>query len=315
MKSLGLYKKLYLIRRSEQQIIDHYVEDQMKTPMHMSAGQEAIAVGVLAALPDDAPITTTYRTHAIYLTRTGNTDKFFLELFGKSGGTSNGKAGSMHLLSPEHALSCTTAIVGTNIPVAAGIALANKMNNINNPVVVFFGDGAVDEGVFWETLNFAALKKLNMLFVYEDNNFAVHVPKSERHAYREMLDVVSHFNYNTFYDHSNDVEKIYDITTNAISASADNGMPSFLHFECSRYLEHVGVFKDLDAGYRNLAEYKDWLNRDPLDIQRQKVIKMLGIDEVQKVEGELDKKILDSFEKAQNASFPSNAELYTGVFK
>ncbi|MHB9127870.1 MAG: thiamine pyrophosphate-dependent enzyme [Candidatus Humimicrobiaceae bacterium] len=158
--NIALYKTMYMIRRTEEVIQYHYLEDEMKTPMHMSMGEEAIATGVCHALKPEDQILGSYRNHGIYIAKTQETDKFFAEMYGKVTGTSKGKAGSMHLLAPGSGLVCTSAIVGSSIPVAIGFAFANKYSKNNKIAAVFFGDGAIDEGVFWESLNFACLKKL-----------------------------------------------------------------------------------------------------------------------------------------------------------
>src|ERR1700741_1934854 len=144
--NLALYRKLYLIRRAEQAIRDHYMSDAMKTPMHMSTGEEAICAGVCQALRKQDQIIGTYRTHGIYLAKTGETDKFFAEMYGRESGMAKGKAGSMHLTAPEAGLICTSAIVGTTIPVAVGAAFAAREKKQDKVVAVFFGDGAIDEG-------------------------------------------------------------------------------------------------------------------------------------------------------------------------
>ena len=158
-----LYKKLYLIRRVEERIQELYFDDEMKTPMHMSMGGEAISVGVCEALGRKNQVFGSYRTHALYLSKTEETDRFFAEMYGKETGTAKGLAGSMHLASPEAGMIMTSAVVATTIPVAVGAALAAVYLKSGNIIASFFGDGATDEGVFWESLNFACLKKLPIL--------------------------------------------------------------------------------------------------------------------------------------------------------
>ena len=174
--NVELYRKMCLIRTAETAICEHYPEDELKTPMHMSMGGEAICAGVCHALKAEDQVLGTYRSHGIYLAKTMETDRFFAEMYGRATGTSRGKAGSMHLMAPEHGLICTSAIVASHIPVALGAAFVNKATDNGQTVAVFFGDGAIDEGVFWESLNFACLRKLPVMFVCEDNGFAVHVP-------------------------------------------------------------------------------------------------------------------------------------------
>src|SRR3989338_5288085 len=186
-ESLALYRKLILTRLAEEKIREEYFKDEMKTPVHLGIGGEAIPVGVCHCLPPRSKTFGTYRNHSLYLAMTEDTDGFFGELYGKVNGPGKGKAGSMHLSFPERDFIATSAVVGTTIPVAVGAALANAYRKSNDVVTFFFGDGAVEEGVFWESLNFACLKNLRVLFVCEDNGLAIHTPAKERQGFQSIL--------------------------------------------------------------------------------------------------------------------------------
>jgi acetoin:2,6-dichlorophenolindophenol oxidoreductase subunit alpha len=315
MKDLNieLYRKLYLIRRSEDLIRQNYFDDKMKTPMHMSTGGEAICAGVCHALAESDQVMGTYRSHGIYLAKSGETDRFFAEMYGKATGMAKGKAGSMHLTSPESGLICTSAIVGTTIPVAVGAAYANKMQKNGKAVAVFFGDGAIDEGVFWESLNSACVMKLPVLFVCEDNDIAVHIPGRERHGYRSINEIVERFDCGVFTSDSTDVEVIHNLTLDALKAMRENGRPSFMHLKYFRYLEHVGVNEDFNQGYRDRTEYERWRSRDPVETQRAKLLKWLKEDEIKSIESGIDARIEDSVRKADAAPFSGPRELYEDV--
>lgn len=312
--NLELYKKLYLIRKTEERIIEHYYEDEMKTPMHMSMGEEAIVAGICHALKREDQAFGTYRSHALYLAKTLETDLFFAELYGKETGLAKGKAGSMHLCAPEAGLLGTSAIVGSIIPVAAGAAYANKIRGDDRIVAVFFGDGATDEGAFWESLNVACLMRLPILFVCEDNRLAVHTPISKRHSYNSIIDIVSKFNCHAFEEKTTDVEVIYELTCKAIKLLNSTQRPSFLHLKYYRYLEHVGVNEDFDAGYRSREEFEKWFKKDPINLQRKKLLKLGIEEEVRKLEKEIDNQINNSIAKAKEAPFAKQYELYKGVF-
>ena len=313
--NVELYKKVYLIRRTEEKIREHYNEDEMKTPMHMSMGEEAIAVGVCHSLKPEDQIFGTYRSHAIYLAKTGDTDNFFAEMYGKDTSLQKGKGGSMHLCDPESGFMGTSAIVGSIIPVAVGAAFANKRKGNDKLVAVFFGDGATDEGVFWESLNVACLMKLPILFVCEDNGLAVHTPKSCRHGHNSITDVVSQFNCSVFKEKTTDVEVIYELTCNAVRLLKETPKPCFLHLEYYRYLEHVGINEDFDAGYRSRDEFEEWYKRDPVNLQREKLLE-LGCDEaeIQRIERNIDAQIERSIKLAQKAPFSDESELYKGIY-
>ncbi len=304
MSSKNLYRQLYLIRKAEATICELYFDDDMKTPMHMSKGGEAASISVVEALGSRGQYCGTYRTHALYLAATGDLDGFFLELYGKAEGCSGGKGGSMHLFSKDAGVICTTAIVATNIPVAVGAAFANKMQENGKWVAAFFGDGAVDEGAFWESLNISCLMKLPILFVYEDNGLAVHSPSRDRHGYDSIIDVVSQFSCEVYEDKSNDVEVMADVIE---SATTYDG-PSFIRFPYYRYLEHVGISEDFGP-YRQREEMEEWLSRDPMALQR----KRLSDAEAKDVENAVDKEVAAAVTRAKLADFPTG-KLYEGVF-
>jgi len=315
MKQLNfaLYQKLYLIRRAEDAIRKNYASDAMKTPMHMSAGGEAICAGVCQALRTIDQVIGTYRSHGIYLAKTMETDRFFAEMYGRATGMAKGKAGSMHLTAPSDGLICTSAIVGTTIPVALGAVYANRQMGQDRIVAVFFGDGAIDEGVFWESLNSACSMKLPVLFVCEDNGFAVHVPKRVRHGYRAITEIVSRFECNVFSSESTDAEVIYGLTLKAIQAMRESSQPSFLHLKYYRYLEHVGVNEDFDQGYRDRVEYERWLKVDPVAIQRSKLLQWHSEEDVQNAERAIDEQVEASVKRAGAAPFAGREELFEDV--
>ena len=313
--SLSLYRKLYMARRAEEYIIERYHDDEMKTPMHMSMGQEAIPVGVCQALNPEDQIWTSYRSHAAFLARTGDTDKFFAELFGKATGTAGGKAGSMHLADPDKGFMAASAIVASSLAPAIGLAFANKSKGNGRISCVFFGDGALDEGVFWETLNIASAMQLPVLFVCEDNGLAVHTPSHVRQGYRSIVDIVKKFNWTVFHDESNDVEKIHAVAAEALGTIHATGRPAFLHIECYRYLEHVGISEDFDAGYRPIKKYEEWRAKDSVEMQRQRLLKTaFSEDRIRGIESEIDDALQESIRLAVEAPFLTSEHLYQGVF-
>ncbi len=315
MKELNyaLYLKLYLIRRAEEAIRSNYASDAMKTPMHMSTGGEAICAGVCHALRKEDQVIGTYRSHGIYLAKTMETDRFFAEMYGRATGMAKGKAGSMHLTAPADGMICTSAIVGTTIPVALGAVYANRQKNLDRVVAVFFGDGATDEGVFWESLNSACSMKLPVLFICEDNGYAVHVPKQQRHGYGSITEVVSRFECNVFSSATTDVELVHALTLEAIKAMRESSKPSFLYLKYYRYLEHVGVNEDFNQGYRDRADYERWLKIDPLALQRKKLAQWYSESDLRIAEQAIDGQVAASVKRAGEAPFAGREELFEDV--
>lgn len=313
--SLKLYQQLYLIRMAEEKIRELYPKDEMKTPVHLAIGQEAIAVGVCAALGEEDKIFATYRNHGTYLARTGNTDKFFAELYGRVGGMFAGKGGSMHISSPEDGFLGTSAVVGTTIPLALGCAYTLLQLKKPGFAVAFFGDGAIDEGAFWESLNFASLKNLPVIFVCEDNDLAIHSFGKDRHGYKSIGRIVSGYECNVFESATTDVEEILKLTQKAKAAWRKTKKPSFIHLRYYRYLEHVGVNTDFQFGYRNQEEFKNWSRKDPIKLQRRR-LKLLGLTEtkINKLESSVLKEIEKSVQMAGQSPFPGGKELTADVY-
>jgi len=314
--NLELYGKLYLIRRSEEIIREYYSEDEMKTPMHMSMGEEAIAVGVCSVLKDSDQIFSTYRSHAVFLAKTQDTDNFFAEMYAKDTALLKGKGGSMHLCAPRYGFMGTSAIVASHIPVALGAAFVNKYLSNKKVVAVFFGDGAIDGGVFWESINIASLMKLPVIFVCEDNGLAVHTYSSQMRGYASLTQIISKYNCRVFESESTDAEEIYHLAMEAVRMVRDELKPCFMNLKYYRYLEHVGVNYDFDAGYRTKEEFEDWYKRDPVHLQRKKLLELkVSNNTILEIENETNTKILKSISEAKKAPFSDTSELYKGLFR
>lgn len=313
--AFAIYRKIYLVRKCEETIRQVYNQNEIKTPVHLCNGSEAIAVCVILALPAGSKVFGTYRNHGLYLMMTEDTDGFFSELYGKSSGCLEGKAGSMHLALPERGFVLTSAIVGTTIPVAVGAALAHSYRAEEKYVAVFFGDGALDEGAFWESLNFACLKKLRVLFVCEDNGLAIHADKREREGYRSILDVVRGFHCYSGGGEGYLPEKVLSLTRELLVQMSKEAKPAFLHFDYFRFLEHVGVNEDFEAGYREKPNSETLTQKDPL-IQAERIALAKGCStrEFEAVRKSLDEKITLSLSKAQQAPFPNPRLLTDHVF-
>lgn len=311
---LKLYRKAYLIRSAEELIIQHYDNNEMKTPMHMSMGEEAIVSGVCTALGINSQTFGTYRSHGLYLAITEETDKFFAEMYGRATGVLKGKGGSMHLLSPDNGLLGISAVVASTIPLAVGSAFANVYLNKKHITAVFFGDGAVDEGVFWESLNIACSKNLPVLFVCEDNGFAVHTSTQIRRGYKSLTNIVKQYSCSVFNTTTTDAEEIYELTSKAISSIQEKQQPAFLHLKYYRYLEHVGIHEDFHAGYRDKEEAMEWMKKDPIKLLRNKLKTLVLEEDISKLEEDLDKQVNESLQKAIKAPFLNPSDLLKNTF-
>lgn len=309
-----VYRKVLLARMCEQQIMSEYFNDEMKTPVHLGIGAEAIACGVHQALPSDTHYFGTYRNHSLFLSASEDFDGFFGEMYGKAHGCAKGKAGSMHMSCPEYGLIATSAVVGTTIPIAVGAALAAQYTNNPRIVVTFFGDGAVEEGAFYESMNFASLKKLPVLFVCEDNDLAIHSCRAEREGFRGFKELVSAFHCEFDSGDGTDAVDVVRKTQSMFGRMKKSGRPGFLHFNYFRYLEHVGPLGDFDKGYRNKPLDIDETH-DPLPIL-ERYLDAAGIskDWRSQLREEFQGKIQQSVRKAKQAPYPHESELLTDVF-
>lgn len=256
-----LFRQALRIRLVEERVISLYPSDKIQSPVHLSIGQEAAAVGICDVLRKTDLLFGTYRGHAYYLAKGGDLKMFFAELFGRSGGISGGKAGSMHLAAPEVGFQGCSAVVASNIPHAVGAALAARRLKKDQRIVTVFGDGATEEGVFHESMNFAALHNLPVIFICENNGYAVHAPLAARQAFDiaglPELYGIPYTRIDDGYDFLTVREQF------AAVADASTG-PQFVEIITYRSKEHVGIADDFDAGYRARADFDGWQSRDPL---------------------------------------------------
>lgn len=312
---LPLYRKLILARQAENMIRQEYFNDEMKTPVHLGVGGEAIAVGVCHALPPGSQTFGTYRNHALYLAMSGDTDRFFAELYGKITGSGKGKAGSMHLSAPDHGLIATSAVVGTTIPVAVGMALAHAYRHEKTLVAVFFGDGALEEGVFWESMNFACLRRLRILFVCEDNGLAIHTPVRDRQGFRSIEQVLRGFTCHVDTGDGSDLRQVVNRARKMIARVDAEPAPGFLRLTYFRFLEHVGPKEDFAAGYRPKPATEELEALDPVArYEKELLAKGYARSELQVVREAVEEDIRLSVQKAQQAPFPPASELSGDVF-
>ena len=307
VKDEAIYRRLFrtalLIRLVEERIIDLYPSDRIQSPVHLSIGQEAVAVGVCDGLRPDDIMYATYRSHGFYIAKGCSLNAMFAELYGRKGRVSGGKAGSMHLSAPEVGLLGSSAVVASTIPHAVGSALSFKRRGLSRIAVTVFGDGATEEGVYHESLNFAAVMKVPALFICEDNGLAVHSHRPVRQSYRLPEHAA------TFGIASRRLEEGWDIMAvrQATLEAAERvraGEPFVLEIVTSRYKEHVGVGEDFHFNYRTSESVDLFKSRDPLIVDA-KLVEELRPEIMREIEAAV------AFAEASPA--PGRAELLTDV--
>ena len=306
-----LYQSLLRIRRFEEEVARIYPSDKIKSPVHLSIGQEFVSVGVCEALQKSDIVYGTYRGHALYLAKGGSMRAMMAELFGKVNGCARGKGGSMHLIDIEVGMMGTSAVVGTCIPNAVGHAFALRNQKSDAIVVCFFGDGATEEGVFSESLNFAALKRLPILFVCENNRYAIHTHQSRRQATLHIGERVKAHGIPADSVKDRDVLSVTDRSKSLVEKIRNGNGPQFLEVLTYRWKEHVGPGEDYHLGYRNDAEADSWHEADFRNTLRRHV----DPEELQRIESAVESEIQDAIRFAEESPFPAPIELMTDVFK
>jgi TPP-dependent pyruvate/acetoin dehydrogenase alpha subunit len=305
-----IYRKLQLIRRAEEEVARLYPSDKIKSPVHLSIGQEAAAVGVCDPLREDDVVSGTYRSHAAYIAKGGDLPAMFAELYGKDTGCARGKGGSMHIVDMGRHILGTSAVVGTTVPIAAGYALALKREGKGRLVVSFFGDGATEEGVFYESLNFAALQKLPVLFVCENNGYAIHTPLSKRWATERLCERVATYGIPAHQVADGEVLALWKIAAEACDSIRQGAGPVFIECKTYRWKEHVGPSDDFNAGYRSRQELEPWVANDQIAVIGAKLDPAVkaGID------AEVEQEVAAAIAFAEASPFPEPKELYTNVY-
>lgn len=299
-----LFRMALRIRLVEERIIDLYPSDRIQSPVHLSIGQEGPSVCLCDALAPADPVFGTYRSHALYLAKGGDLAQMFRELCGRLGGPSKGKAGSMHLAAPEVGMMGSSAVVASNLPHAVGAALAAKRRNTGQVCVAAFGDGATEEGVAHESLNFASLHGLPVLFFCENNDLAVHSRRAARQSYDLCAWAAGYGIATLRIAESWDLVAGRAALARAVAQIRETGRPVFVEILTYRYKEHVGPGDDFGAGYRSRDELARWRERDPLILDA-----ALAAEMTPGIAAEIDA----ALEDALSAPLPGRDDLLTDV--
>ncbi len=260
------YENMLRIRLIEEQIATEYCKEEMRCPVHLSIGQEAVAVGVCSSLEKYDEVLSGHRSHAHYLAKGGSLKRMLAEIMGKSEGCTHGVGGSMHLIDKSCGFRGAVPIVGSIIPIAVGLSFQHRIDSDGKVVVVFFGDGATEEGVFHESLNFAALKNLPIIFICENNLYSVYSPMKVRQPKnRSLAKLVAGHGVESHKADGNDVVNVYELLQNAVGKARSGDGPTFFEFSTYRWREHCGPNYDNFLGYRTEQEFLEWEKRCPLD--------------------------------------------------
>lgn len=309
-QSNRIHEKLYIsmkrIRMVEEWIAENYKKNEMRCPTHLSIGQEAVPSALSLCITTRDIAVSTHRCHGHYLAKGGNLNSMIAEIYGKETGCSSGKGGSMHLIDLEAGFAGSSAIVGNSIPIGTGIALSMKLRKRNDIAIIYLGDGATEEGSFYESLNFAATKGLNALYICENNLYSVYSPLEVRQAKnRSLTSVAKALGIRRVEKHDgNDAISSYELLKDVVENMRKEPTPTFIEFSTYRWREHCGPNYDNDLGYRDPNEFETWKLTDPIEKMRRLIASRRVDFEIW--EANVQKEIIEEINEAYNYARTSN---------
>ncbi len=312
-----MLERMWRIRQFERQVIEVYSAGEFVGAAHPYIGEEAVAVGACIALNDDDYIAGNHRSHGHPIAKGADLNKAMAEIYGRIDGYCKGKGGSMHLADFSVGILGESGILASSVPVATGAALASKLQGKNFVSAVFFGDGASNQGACHESMNLAAVWKLPVVFICENNGYAVTTSSKDTVSADRIADRAFAYNMPGVQVDGQDVIAMYEVTTEAVRrARADDG-PTLIEAVTYRYEEHsLGLEKVRRSEYRTNEEIEEWRERDPIILLTQKLLEQ-GIASQEECDGVEQAQLeaaLDAVEFARNSPFPDASDLYDDMF-
>lgn len=300
-----LFFELLKIRTIEETIVKRYSDQEMRCPIHLSIGQEAIAVGISQNLNNKDQIVSNHRCHAHYLAKGGDLQNMINEFYGNSFGCSGGRGGSMHLFDQKKGILSSVPIVSSAIPLGIGAGFSMKYNNKKNVAVIFLGDAAIEQGVFYESLNYAKVFSLPVLFVCENNLFSCFTNIKDRQPKNLIKKISKSFDMKTHFIKGNDVIQVFEKSKKIINEIKKNKEPQFILLDTYRILEHCGPNEDDNLNYRNPTEIEYWKKECPIKKLEKKLIseKIFHKLQIDKIKSGYEKKFNKVFEMCKNKNF------------
>jgi pyruvate dehydrogenase E1 component alpha subunit len=316
---ISLYVRMLQIRLCEESFVEPILVGEIRCPCHLYSGEEAVAVGICAALTDRDYIFGNHRSHGHFLAKGGSMRDMAAEIFCRETGCSRGRGGSMHLISPDVGMLGSAPIVAGTISLAMGAALASAIRKDGRVSVSFFGDGATGEGVLYECLNFAALKMLPMIFVCENNLYATHMPIQECRVGRDIYEIARPFGMESRQIDGNDVLQVYEVGRNAVEACRKGNGPIFLECLTYRFRGHVGPDDNIQGTHTDIRPREEidlWLKKDPISRFEQYLLSNGHITEegIDNIREGIQREVVDAHAFARQSARPAVEELQNYVF-
>ena len=315
-----LYRTMLRIRLCEESFVEPIINGEVRCPVHLYSGEEAVAAGVCAALSKEDYIFGTHRSHGHYLAKGGGIKELVAEIYGRETGCSKGRGGSMHIIDPENGVMGAAPIVAGTISLALGAALASRIRKDQKVSVCFFGDGATGEGVLYESLNFAALKKLPIIFVCENNLYSTHMPIQECRPNNEIYKIADPYGILGLRIDGNNALDVYQAAREAVETCKGGAGPVFMECLTYRYRGHVGPDDNIQGTHTDIRppeEVEEWMRRDPV-VRFEKHLLENGVlngSRIEKIKREVEMETDEAFEFARSSPYPERSELGKYVFK
>jgi len=308
------------IRICEESFVEPIVNGEVRCPVHLYTGQEAIATGVCFALSERDYVFSSHRSHGHYLAKGGSIKELVAEIYGKEAGCSRGRGGSMHIIAPEIGMLGSAPIVAGTIPLALGAALASKIRKEKKVTVSFFGDGAAGEGILYESLNFAALRRLPIILACENNFYSTHMPIRECRPENNIFEIGKPFCIQGYRVDGNDVLKVYEVSKKAVGQCRKGQGPVLIEFITYRLRGHVGPDDNIQGtrtDIRSKEEVEAWRKKDPIRRFEAFLIKnrILKKEDLGRINQQVEAEVKEAHRYAKMSPYPNPDELVRYVFK
>jgi acetoin:2,6-dichlorophenolindophenol oxidoreductase subunit alpha len=315
-----LYRTMVRIRLVEESLIEPILKGEVRCPCHLYSGQEAIAAGICASLNEGDYVFGNHRSHGHYLAKGGSMFEMVAEIYGREAGCSRGRGGSMHLIAPETGMLGAAPIVAGTISLAMGAALASSIREDKRVAVSFFGDGATGEGVLYECLNFAGLKKLPMIFVCENNFYATHMPVRDCRVENNIYKIGEPFCISSFEVDGNDVLQVYEVGRKAIEQCRKDMGPVLIECQTYRFRGHVGPDDNIQGDHTDLRpqeEVESWLQKDPITRFEEYLLnnEIMDREFLNSMRREAEKEVAQTHVLAKQSPLPERKDLANYVFQ
>ena len=307
------------IRLAEESLVEPILNGDVRTPCHLYSGQEAIATGLCATLMKNDYVFGCHRSHGHYLAKGGSLQAMMAEIYCKEAGCSRGRGGSMHLIDPDVEMMGSAPIVAGTISLAVGAALAASIRKDGRVAVSFFGDGATGEGVLYESINFAALKKLPIIFACENNLYATHMPIRECRVNQPIYRMAESFGIACHVVDGNDVLQVFENSRKVADACRNGNGPIFMEFMTYRFRGHVGPDDNIQGGHTDIRpkdEIEAWLQKDPIMRFERYLLEqqLINEDRILAIREEVASEISEALNYAIKCPSPRREDLLKYVF-